>query len=167
VQEDIMAFKVVSPDFANNRPIPVRYTMDGENISPHLQWSGVPRGTQTLALILRDTDAPGGDFIHWVVYNLPPDLEWLPAGLPKIEVLRELDNARQGINDERRFGYAGPAPPGGETHSYHLQLFALDAPLDLQGRVTAVELEEAMGEHIIARAETIGTYRRLERRRAA
>jgi Raf kinase inhibitor-like YbhB/YbcL family protein len=162
-----MAFKVVSPDFANNRPIPVRYTSDGENISPHLQWSGVPRGTQTLALIMRDPDAPSGDFIHWVVYNLPPDLEWLPAGLPKIEVLRELDGARQGVNDERRFGYAGPAPPGGETHSFHLQLFALDAPLDLQGRVTAADLEEAMRAHIIARAEVVGTYRRAERRRAA
>lgn len=162
-----MAFKVASPDFAANRPIPVRYTTDGENISPHLQWSGVPRGTQTLALIMRDSDAPSGDFIHWVIYNLPPDLEWLPAGLPKIEVLRELDNARQGVNDERRFGYTGPAPPGGETHRYHLQLFALDAPLDLQGRVTAAELEEAMREHIIARAEMVGAYRRMERRRAA
>ncbi len=162
-----MAFKVVSPDFANDRPIPVRYTTDGENISPHVQWSGVPPGTQVLALIMRDPDAPSGDFIHWVIYNLPPELELLPAGVPKIEVLRELANARQGINSLNRFGYGGPDPPGGETHTYRLQLFALDAPLDLQGRVTARDLEEAMRDHIIARAETTGTYRRLERRRAA
>lgn len=162
-----MAFKVRSPDFATNRPVPVRYTVDGENISPHLEWSGVPLGARTLALIMRDPDAPSGDFVHWVVYNLPPELELLPAGVPKIEVLRELDNARQGVNDTGRFGYAGPAPPGGETHTFRFQLFALDGPLDLSGRVTAKDLEEAMRDHIIARAETIGTYSRAARRRAA
>ncbi len=163
-----MPFRLSSTDFGNGQPIPRRYTADGDDLSPYLEWNQSPAGAKSLALIVRDRDAPGGSFIHWVVYNLIPDLFVLPPGIPKVEVLRDLYNARQGRNSGNRIGYLGPAPPDQKTHHYHFELYALDTVLEPRGLMTADQLEEAMRGHILAVAEVVGTYRRAQAvRRAA
>lgn len=152
-----MAFQISSSAFANGDMIPRRYTCDGEDVSPPLEWTGVPDGTKSLALICDDPDAPMGTWVHWVVFNLPPGSEGLPE-----QVLSEKqlgNNARQGSNDFRRIGYGGPCPPGG-THRYFFKLYALDTELELASGSGKAQLLKAMEGHILAEGELIGKYRR-------
>ncbi len=144
--------------FAPNADVPVEFTCDGANISPPLAWTAPPEGTQSLALVVDDPDAPRGTWVHWVVYNLPPTARQLPEAVAPRGPLAS--GAQQGRNDFGEIGYGGPCPPAGRAHRYYFRLFALDRRLDLPAGCSRAELDEAMRDHILSRAEMIGRYRR-------
>ena len=153
-----MNFALRSTAFSNGGQIGTRYTCDGADISPALMWEGVPDGTQSLALIADDPDAPMGTWTHWTVWNIPGRATLLPEDSAKVELL---DNgARQGKNDFKRIGYGGPCPPPGKPHRYFFKLYALDARLGVKAGAGRGELEAAMKTHILAEAEWMGTYGR-------
>ena len=154
-----MAFVLKSPAFAEGSPIPRRYTCEGEDLSPPLEWEDPPAGTRAFALAVEDPDAPRGVFVHWVLYNLPGDARSLPEGVPARERLES--GALQGRNDFGRIGYGGPCPPRGHgTHRYFFTLYALDAPVDLPPGADLARLRRAMEGHILGQARVMGTYRR-------
>ena len=147
-----------SSAFANGTSIPVRYTCDGDNISPPLSWSGVPEETESLALIVDDPDAPGGNFTHWVIYNISPEESGLAEGLP-----RERDLPRgmhQGNNSLGTTGYTGPCPPRGPAHHYVFHLYALNATPDLPATVDRAVLEAEIQNYTVAEGVLVGTYGR-------
>lgn len=148
-----------SSAFASDAAIPRQYTCDGRDISPPLRIAGVPAGTRSLALVVDDPDAPRGTFTHWLIWNLPPDVQQLHEGLRHEPRLPELGDARQGTNDFRSIGFRGPCPPAG-VHHYRFTLYASDAVLDLPERTHRAQLEEALKAHTIASTELIGTYGR-------
>lgn len=152
-----MEIKITSTAFEEGGMIPAKYTCDEEDVSPPLAWDSEPEGTKTLALICDDPDAPMGTWVHWVLFNLPSDMNELPENiLPE----RELDSgARQGMNDFGRIGYGGPCPPGG-THRYYFKLYALDSVLDLEAGAKKPQLLEAMEGHILAEGQLMGKYSR-------
>lgn len=153
-----MALELKSPAFENNSVIPDIFTCQGQDISPALEWRGAPAGSQSFALICDDPDAPSGNWVHWVIYNISARALGLPQGVPRTQNLR--DGARQGITDFQRSGYGGPCPPPGKPHHYFFKLYALDIMLDIEGRVTQEALLEAMEGHILAQATLVGTYQR-------
>src|SRR5437868_14346230 len=121
-----MALTLRSDAFAHGRPIPRRYTEDGEDLSPPLTWSGLPEGTRELALIVDDPDAPRAEpFVHWVVYKIPVDSSGLPESRPShAKSAAPLHGALQGENSRGELGYIGPTPPAGHgTHHYHFHLY--------------------------------------------
>jgi len=143
-----------SPAFADGGQIPARYTCDGDNVSPELQWSAVPLGTVSLALTCLDPDAPRGTFTHWLMWNIDPAKEGVGAG----EVP---EGARQGLNDFGVIGYGGPCPPHGHgTHHYHFSLYAVSSEIPLPDGSTITELGHAIAGATLARSELVGTYRR-------
>lgn len=144
--------------FPDAAPIPAHHTADGPNLSPPLQWSGVPGNTKSFALVCEDPDAPRGTWIHWVLFNLPPDATSLPEGVPADQTLP--GGARHGKNDFGKFGYGGPAPPKGPAHRYFFKLFALDTMLELPAGATRAQLEAAMKGHLLASAQCMGKYQR-------
>ncbi len=144
--------------FANSQPIPEMYTCDGKNISPALQWSGVPAEAKSLALVVEDPDAPMGTFTHWVLYNLPPNLAGLNEGVPRLATLANL--GVQGVNDFRKTAYDGPCPPAGKPHRYFFRLYSLDLLPSLPGGLTRLKLLDQMQGHILAQGEWMGTYQR-------
>jgi Raf kinase inhibitor-like YbhB/YbcL family protein len=151
-----MTLTLSSPAFEPGAEIPVLFTCDGDDLSPPLDWTGAPPGTGSFALIIDDPDAPGGTWVHWVVWDLPGDL----SGLAEAASAGSLPGGtREGSNSWKRARYGGPCPPSG-THRYVHKLFALDAPLGDLGRLTADELSGAMRPHVVASAELVGTYRR-------
>ncbi|NIM20609.1 MAG: YbhB/YbcL family Raf kinase inhibitor-like protein [Candidatus Latescibacteria bacterium] len=152
-----MEIKLESAAFEHGGMIPSKYTCDGADVSPPLVWSGLPEGTKSVALICDDPDAPMGTWVHWVIYNIPPDTTSLDEGIPSKENI-EL-GARQGKNDFRKIGYGGPCPPGG-THRYFFKLYALDTVLDLEPGATKRELLKSMEGHISAQGELMGRYKR-------
>ena len=129
----------------------------GQNISPPLHWEGIPTGTQSLALICDDPDAPGGTWVHWVMWNIPAQSGGLAEEVPTDPNLA--DGSRQGITDFGRPGYGGPMPPSG-THRYFFKVYALDTRLDLPARATKADLVKAMQGHILAQGELMGKYQR-------
>lgn len=149
---------ITSPAFSDGASIPARFTCQGENLSPQLDWSGVPSGARSLALVVSDPDAPGGTFIHWVLYNLPPQTSGLPEGVPASERLSS--GAAQGRNDFGRIGYGGPCPPPGKPHRYIFTLYALDLAPDLPAGLNAARLNSLMRGHILAQASLTGLYQR-------
>jgi Raf kinase inhibitor-like YbhB/YbcL family protein len=151
-------FELQSDAFAADGDIPREHTCDGADRSPPLSWGEAPPGTQSLALIMHDPDAPRGDFTHWVLFDLPPDLRALDPSVPAAGELPT--GARQGRNDFGRFGYGGPCPPPGRAHRYVFALFALAAPVGLRAGATRADLEAAMRDHIVAQARLTGRYRR-------
>jgi len=153
-----MSIQLTSTAFAEGKPIPAKYTCDGADLSPPLKWSNVPEGTKSLALISDDPDAPVGTWVHWVIYNIPPDATELAEGLPKSEVLT--NGAKQGMTDFKRIGYGGPCPPPGRPHRYFFKVYALDAELDLKPGATKQQLLRAMDGHILAEGQLMGTYQR-------
>jgi Raf kinase inhibitor-like YbhB/YbcL family protein len=157
--EENMTLHLSSPAFADGTPIPAKYACEGADISPPLAWSGVPDGAKGLVLIVDDPDAPDPSapkmvWVHWVVYNLPPDAAGLAEGakvLPK--------NAKAGLNDWKRADYGGPCPPVGR-HRYFHKLYALDVVLPDLGQATKSKVESAMKGHILAQAQLVGTYQK-------
>ena len=150
-------FKLTSTAFVRGGPIPAKYTCDGEDITPPLQWSDPPRDTQSFALIVNDPDAPVGTWVHWVLYNLPAERRALQEGVLADAELS--DGSRPGQNGWRRLGYGGPCPPGG-THRYFFELYALDTALDLDAGASKKQVLQAMEGHILAQAELMGVYSR-------
>ena len=161
-QEATMAqFSLTSPSFRNGQPIPAKHSCEGADASPALKWEVAPSGTKSFALITDDPDAPGGTFVHWVIYGIPSDRTELPENVAKTETVAAFGNAKQGASSFGQVGYGGPCPPKGHgVHHYHFKLYALDTELNLAQRVTKSQLEAAMKGHILAQAELVGTYRR-------
>ena len=153
-----LSLTVSSDAFAPMGAIPVRYTCDGDNVSPPLAWSGAPGGTASFALVMDDPDAPRGTFVHWVLYNLPAGIQSLPEGVLTVERLES--GALQGGNSAGRLGYTGPCPPRGPAHRYRFSVYALDTTLPLAPGVSQSELEKAMAGHVLARGQLVGTYGR-------
>jgi hypothetical protein len=153
-----MDIQLTSSGFTEGLPIPIKYTCDGDDVSPPLQWSGAPVGTKSLALICDDPDAPAGSWVHWVLYNIPAATLELPEGVATREVV--LGGARQGLNDFGRTGYGGPCPPRGNPHRYFFKLYALDSELSPKPRATKNDVVRAMQGHILADGQLMGTYKR-------
>jgi len=149
---------ITSSAFKMGSTIPKKYTGDGVDVSPPLSWDGVPEGTKSLALISDDPDAPVGTWVHWVIFNIPSSEKGLPEGVPKQNTLS--NGAKQGMNDFRKIGYNGPAPPPGKPHRYYFKLYALDIVLDLPAGIKKSELLKAMEGHILSTSEYMGTYQR-------
>lgn len=158
-----MALTLTSTAFRDGSPIPTKHTCDGADVSPPLAWTGAPQGTATVALIADDPDAPGGTWVHWVLYNLPASHTALPEGVPKTDRVPELGGTLQGKNDFRRIGYGGPCPPPGSAHRYFFKLYALSSTIGLQPGATKQDVERAMRGHILAEARLMGTYARQRR----
>ena len=150
-----MEIKLTSTAFENNNMIPSKYTCDGENISPLLKWEKGYEGTKSFALICDDPDAPMGTWVHWVLYNIPPDITELQENIPPDDTLS--NGAIHGITDFKRLGYGGPCPPGG-THRYFFKIYALDIELDLQSGATKEELLDIIEGHILGKGQLIGKY---------
>jgi Raf kinase inhibitor-like YbhB/YbcL family protein len=144
--------KISSSVFENNGNIPQKYTCDGKDVNPPLRIENVPPAAKSLVLIVDDPDAPGGMWVHWVVWNIDPKTGEIKENtVPK--------GALQGINDFRKHDYGGPCPPSG-THRYFFKLYALDSLLNLSTNSRKTDIEKAMKGHIVAQAEIIGLYRR-------
>lgn len=152
-----MAFELTSTAFAAGEKIPRKYTCDGDDISPPLQWSDAPQNTQSFALISDDPDAPVGTWVHWVLYNVPGTSTSLPEAVPKQDELP--DGSRHGRSSWGRSAYGGPCPPGG-THRYFFKLYALDTVLELAAGAGKEQLLQAMEGHILAQTELMGLYSR-------
>ncbi len=148
---------VTSSAFRNGGTIPARFTCDGPDVSPPLSWTGVPAGAKGLALICDDPDAPAGDWVHWVMYDIPPSTTALAENQPTTQTLP--GGAKQGVNDFRKIGYGGPCPPGG-THRYFFTIYALDIALNLEPGKTKAELLRALQGHIVAQGQLMGAYTR-------
>ena len=156
--EAAMTIRLTSSAFTEGSDIPVTFTCDAEDVSPPLKWSGTPDETKSIALIVDDPDAPGGTWVHWVLYRVPPDAGELPGKAPSTEVT--LLGARNGKNDFDRLGYGGPCPPRGDPHRYFFKLSALDIELDLESGATRKELLNTMDGHILAIGQIMGRYQR-------
>ena len=152
-----MEIKLTSSAFEEGGMIPAKYTCDEDDISPPLKWDAVPDGTLSIALISDDPDAPMGTWVHWVLYNLPPDKRELPENFPEDETLP--DGTRQGMTDFGKTGYGGPCPPSG-THRYYFKIYALDSMIDSTTVLDKKALLEKMKGHILAEGQLMGRYKR-------
>ena len=150
--------RITSSAFEDGGKIPIRYTCDGEDVSPPLKWEEPPEGAAAFALICDDPDAPVGVWVHWVIYDLPADKRELIEGIPDLSELD--DGTRQGRNDFKRIGYDGPCPPRGKPHRYFFKLYALDALTGLDAGATKAELLSAIEGHILAESLLFGIYKR-------
>ena len=177
------SFQVMSPNFSEIRPrvrIPPKHTCMEDDSSPPLTWSGAPPGTVSLALIADDPENESGVWVHWVLYNIPPDVTGLPEGVPTTTNVLP-DGTMQGVNDFKRTGYGGPCPPpnlvsvmveadegqkrpAAAPHKYYFKLYALDTQVGLGAGATKDDLLDAMDGHILAEAETVGKYLRPPQR---
>lgn len=154
-----MALRLESPAFQDGGRIPPKYSGEGEEATPPLCWSGIPEGTQELALICEDIDTPLGITVtHWVLYGIDPSVVGLPEGLPRTP--SPLAGVIQGRRSFGKVGYMGPAPPGKRAHRYTFRLYALDAPLGLEEGANRKNLEKAMRGRILEVAELTGSYSR-------
>lgn len=146
--------RIESSAFKHQKPIPKKYTCEGEDVSPPLTFSDIPKNTKSLVLIVDDPDAPRGTFDHWILWGLPGNLTTLAEGAPiKKPVL-------QGKNHFQEVRYRGPCPPPGSPHRYFFKLFALDTVLSLAEGSSKSQILDAMEGHILGKAELIGTYQR-------
>jgi Raf kinase inhibitor-like YbhB/YbcL family protein len=154
--------EIHSDAFDDGGPIPVKYSGEGQNLSPPLKWSGVPAEAREIVLVCEDPDAPmPRPFVHWVVSGIDPSQAQLPEGIARIEHPTELANATQGENSARRTGYTGPMPPPGHgLHHYHFEIFALGQPLASTDAPDRDTLMKAMAGHVLAYGEVVGTYER-------
>lgn len=150
--------KISSSAFENNDTIPKKYTCDGEDISPPITWGGVTGEIKSLVLICDDPDAPMGTWVHWVVYNIPPQTEGFSEGVESIDTLDS--GAIQGMTDFGRVGYGGPCPPSGPVHHYHFKLYGLDKMLEAEEKINKEQLLKKMEGHIVAKGELIGLCKR-------
>jgi Raf kinase inhibitor-like YbhB/YbcL family protein len=153
-----MKIQISSTAFAAGQPIPQKHSYEDKNLSPALQWSGVPPETKSLALICDDPDAPMGTWVHWVIYDLPAATAGLAEGVPQSSELA--NGVKQGVNDYKKIGYGGPCPPPGKPHRYFFKLYALDTMPDLKPGATKADLLKTMEGHIVAEGQLMGTFQR-------
>jgi Raf kinase inhibitor-like YbhB/YbcL family protein len=147
-----------SSSFADGASIPDHFTCQGEDVSPPLEWSGVPAGTQSLALFCDDPDAPGGTWHHWAAYDIAPSQTMLPLAAANDAAKLGF---KQAINDFQKPGYGGPCPPPGAPHHYHFRLLALSvARLPVAGNASCRDVENEAHKHGLAQATLVGIYRR-------
>ena len=156
-----MELQLSSPVFEEGGEIPRRYTCEGDDVSPPLVWHKVPPAARSLVLIVDDPDAPDPaaprmTWVHWVLYNLPPDSEGLAEGVAPPALPAP---TAEGVNDWKRTGYGGPCPPVGR-HRYFFKLYALDTVLTGLSKPTKAEVEAAVRGHVLAQGQLIGTYRK-------
>jgi len=149
-EEEGSGMKISSPEFENKGFIPQKFTCQGEDISPALTITGIPEGAKSLALIVDDPDASVGMWVHWVVFDIPLINRIEEKSIP----------GKQGRNDSGRNEYGGPCPPSG-THRYFFKIYALDTILNLSEGITKKELEKAMAGNILAQAEIVGLYKKV------
>jgi Raf kinase inhibitor-like YbhB/YbcL family protein len=144
---------ISSPAFGTHQAIPERHSGDGEDVSPALEWSGAPEGTQAFAVVVHDPDAPLVDgFTHWLAYGIPGDTTGLPEGAGDVI---------EGTNSYGNIGYVGPAPPPGHgVHHYYFWVYALDTALDLEPGLDRRGLLDRIEDHVLEQARLIGTYKR-------
>jgi Raf kinase inhibitor-like YbhB/YbcL family protein len=154
-QDKPMTIQLSSSAFAPGQSIPAKYSCTGREISPPLAWSDAPANTRSFALIVEDPDAPGGTWVHWVIYNISPDTNQLPEAIPNGAQLT--GGGLQGRNSSGNFGYNGPCPPAG-THRYVFKIYALDAMLTLAAGADKAQLLAAMQGHLLAQGELLGTF---------
>ena len=147
----------MSSAFEEGEAIPRQYTCQGDDISPQLSWEAGPEGTKSIAVIVDDPDAPGGTFVHWVLYDLPGNTRELPEGLPRDKTLP--NGAKQGTNSSKKLGYSGPCPPSG-THRYFFKVYALDVQTNLPPGKTKADLLKTVEGHILAQGQIMGTYKK-------
>jgi len=152
-----MSMKITSSEFEDGGEIPARFTCQGADVSPPLTFSGVPEDAKSLVLIVDDPDAPDPKapkmtYVHWVLYNLPPDTKGFAESVAKLP-----EGTGDGLNDWKRTGYGGPCPPIGR-HRYFFKLYALDTKLEVLSYPTKPQVLEAMKGHVLAEAQIIGTY---------
>ncbi len=140
---------ITSSAFTSMQPIPSRYTCEGVDINPPIDIEGIPDKAHSLVLIVVDPDAPGKTWVHWLVWNIP-----ITHHIKENSVAGE-----QGWNDFKRITWGGPCPPSG-THRYFFKVYALDSLLELSSSTTKKELEQAMGDHILAYGELVGLYQK-------
>lgn len=152
-----MEIKLESPAFRNGDFIPSKYTCDGENISPALSWNKPSDKVKHYCLIVEDPDAPSGNFVHWIVFDIPANITTLNEDITNQKNLP--DSAEMGTNDARRIGYFGPCPPSG-THRYFFRIYAIDTVLKMDAGATKAEVMKAMQGHIVAQGELMGKYQR-------
>lgn len=152
------SFTLRCPAFGDGGSIPVKFTADGEDVSPPLVWFNPPEGTVSLALSCDDPEAEGGTLVHWVIYNIPVEVPGLPEGVARVESLA--NGMRQGLNGFGTFGYRGPAPPRGQMHHYVFRLYAYDRMLELPPRASLRDLRVAGVGHQLAMTAMAGTYER-------
>lgn len=163
LQEAMMATEsgtklvLTSSAFKEGEAIPKQYGCKGVDISPPLEWSGVPDNAKSLALIVDDPDAPMGTWVHWVIFNIPAQTTGLPENVPPKDSLP--DGAIQGRNDFRNIGYGGPCPPSG-THRYFFKLYALDTALQLKAGSSKADVLKAMKGHLVGEGQLMGRYSR-------
>jgi len=153
-----MAFEIQSPAFQPGGDIPVTHTCDGPDASPALRWSDPPANVMSFALIMDDPDAPGGTWVHWVLYGIPATVRELPEGVVARDAVASIGT--QGINDFRKVGYGGPCPPRGPAHRYVFTLYALGTELTLPARKTKADVLKAIEGHVLGQAELMGRYKR-------
>jgi Raf kinase inhibitor-like YbhB/YbcL family protein len=156
--DEIFNLTLTSTVLQPGQPMPREFTADGRDMSPPLKWADPPPGTQSLALVCDDPDAPRGTWTHWVIFNLPVLSRELSEGIPQVKDLP--NGTRQGTNDFGKLGYNGPSPPPGKPHRYYFRLFALDTLLDLPPETTREQLLKAAEGHTLARGELMGTFGR-------
>jgi Raf kinase inhibitor-like YbhB/YbcL family protein len=142
---------ITSPSFHRMEHIPVKYTCQGENINPFINWSNLPEHCESIVLIMDDSDVPNGGFTHWIMWNIDPDQAIDENSHPGVE----------GKNSTGTIGYTGPCPPTGEHH-YHFKIFALDIELDLPAGSDRNSLEDAMHGHVMAWGEVVGLYQKIQ-----
>ena len=154
----VMKIQLTSAAFADGKPVPVKYTADALDISPPLAWSNAPAGARSFALIADDPDAPASTWVHWVIYDLRPATKSL--GEDQFKVAQFKDGAKQGLNDFKKTGYNGPAPPAGKAHRYYFKLYALNAMTGLAPGASKADLLKAMDGHVLGEGQLKGTYQR-------
>ncbi len=148
--------QMTSKAFQKGGMIPKQYTCSGKNVSPPLAWSGVPKNAKSIALIMDDPDAPRGTYVHWVVYNMPPDRKGFLENVRPGKTIP--GGGQQGVTTGRKNGYLGPCPPSG-THRYFFKLYALDTMLKLKSGASKKDLLKAMDGHVVDLGELMGTYK--------
>jgi Raf kinase inhibitor-like YbhB/YbcL family protein len=152
-----MGIELTSKAFKNGEMIPKVYTCDGEDMSPALSWGSVPEGSESISIICDDPDSPIGTWVHWVVYNIPPDIRELKEN---ITPERQIENGGiQGMNDFKKIGYGGPCPHSG-THRYFFKIYALDTKVELEPGATKSHLLISMEGHILDKGDLMGKYSR-------
>ena len=153
-----MGITITSSAFSAGKPIPTKFTGQGMNVSPNLAWSGAPASVKSFVLVCDDPDAPGGTWVHWTMWNIPPSTTTLSEGVTSEAILA--DGSLQGITSSGRSGYAGPMPPKGNAHHYYFRMYALDTLLNLDASASRAQLDSAMQGHVLAQGQLMGTYQR-------
>lgn len=152
--------KIICSEFKDMEEIPKDYTCDGKDISPPLEISDVPEEAECITIVMDDPDAPGGTFDHWIIWNIPTEIDKIPENVPTDEKVSSLGEAPQGKNGFGEIGYRGPCPPSGPDHEYHFKVYAISEKIDLNPGISKDDLENKMENKIIEKDSIVGTYGR-------